>query len=80
MEDLIERLEAINKTLYSKFGSESYTERCLIQDVKTEMQALILPVVVRQSEQLAAFVEWHNENYPENYITNSRIGLYNISQ
>jgi hypothetical protein len=31
------------------------------------------------SEQLKAFVNWQNDNYPENYIPNSRIGLYNTS-
>jgi len=38
---------------------------------------LLLLGVVGRSEQLKAFVNWQNDNYPENYIPNSRIGLYN---
>ena len=31
-------------------------------------------------EHLKAFIEWHNNEYPDNYIPNSRIGKFNIRE
>ena len=64
-----------NGTLAYCFALEKYIEH-LEKQVKNNVD---LHNVVGQSEQLKAFVNWQNDNYPENYIPNSRIGKYNKS-
>lgn len=31
-----------------------------------------------RNESIKSFVNWHNENYPDSYIPNSRIGRFNL--
>lgn len=41
-DEIIKELDKLGNTLYSKFGTDSYLERCTIHDLKTKIKALII--------------------------------------
>jgi hypothetical protein len=44
-DEIVKELDELGKTLYSKFGTDSYIERCTIHDLKDKFKALTIPDV-----------------------------------
>jgi hypothetical protein len=41
--EILKDLDKLGEELYSKFGTDSYVQRCIIHDLKTKVQALVDP-------------------------------------
>lgn len=48
MDELINRLDKVGDELYRKFGTESYTLRCEVYDIREALKKLHKPVVINQ--------------------------------
>jgi hypothetical protein len=73
-DEIVKELSELGEVLYSKFGTDSYLERCTIHDLKTKIKALNIHLVVGQSEQLKADRKMGIDKWRESK------GLYFISK
>ena len=48
MDELINRLDKVGNELYRKFGTESYTLRCEVYDIREAMKKLHKPAIINQ--------------------------------
>lgn len=64
-EDIIKELDKLGNTLYEKYGTDSYLERCTVHDLKTKVKALNISVVLKplKDKEVMSFEDWVKDRY-----------------
>jgi hypothetical protein len=84
-EDIIKELDKLGNTLYEKYGTDSYLERCTVHDLKTKVKALNISVVLKplKSKEVKTFEDWYIDNgyyktVAGNYMKNDGVRFHEV--